>query len=183
VLIRGLLYDDLLAAANEASQQIGNRLELYGVRREGLRADAWRLRLRVADLDKPGARLHYSHHLGYRQSPLRSRHACAHACGAFFCAVFKRNPQAFVRSSFTIYRGVGNSFVTYRGVESFLRAFPDILEANVGSPRYPIRLGDSCTCKSDELVTDSLRPELWRMGEPGIPTVESVNRKEEVTKR
>ncbi len=173
MIIRGISREDLLAAADVASMALGNRLEVYNLWPANRSETAWRLRLKVADLDKPGARLHLnSYYLGHSEEPRRSRHACAHAHGAFYCAAFERGATS-----------IGTAMATYRGAQHFLYTLPEILERNIGSVFFPIRFADSCTCPSDYIATDSLRPELWHYGTAELPSVENTSKRDEVRAR
>jgi hypothetical protein len=147
MLIRGVTRDDLMAAADVASMALGNELVVYDLRPANRSQTAWRLRLKVADLDKPGARLHLrDYYFGVTERPRRSRHACCHAHGAFYTAVFERNEHAVIETA----------HARYRGARDFLCAYPVVLDRNIGSMMFPIRFGDCCTCHSDLIETDSI---------------------------
>ncbi len=142
MLVRGISREDLEAAVGVASRALGNELEAYDVTLANKRGDAWNVRLKVRDLDEPGARLHlHMYYLGHAPKPRRSGHACGHAVGAFMAACFERNPHARSKTG----------FVSYRDAWDFLSSYRQILDRNIGSQMLPIHFGDSCTCEDDEV--------------------------------
>jgi hypothetical protein len=163
MIVSGVTREDLLAAADIAGGVLGNplhftRLDSYNPKRHVVR-------LQVASLDLPGARLHlHPYLLGRSQKPRRSRRACGHAVGAFLVAVFERNPNARVQST----------MCTFKGVKSFLALYRTVLERNVGSRMIPIRFADSCQCFTDDIYTDTLEPYLWEQGHMEMPSAENV---------
>ena len=163
MIVSGVTREDLIAAAGIAGGVLGN--PLHFTRLDSYSEKKHVVRLRVRNLDAPGARLHlHSYLLGHSRNPRRSRHACGHAEGAFLVAVFERAPDARVLSAMT----------TYRGSRDFLARYRTILERNIGSRMIPIRYADSCQCYYDEICTDSIRPMLWGWGEMEMPTAENM---------
>jgi hypothetical protein len=169
MIIRGISLADIEAAADVASPAIGNRIIPYEVHPVKKRETAWKLRLKVASLDKPGSRLHlHSYLLGFCEKPRRSRHACGHTVGAFLVGVFERNP----------YCRVSTTFMTYKDAWNFLGRYQEVLDTNIGSKMCPVRLADSCSCLHDEVCTASL--EQWRWRPPGVPELPNPQNTETV---
>ncbi len=71
-------------------------------------------------------------------------------------------------------------YLDHPGHRVHLHSWGDVMEANVGSRYCPVRFADSCSCASDAVPTDTIEPWTWRLGEPALPTPESVNRQREV---
>jgi hypothetical protein len=135
MIISGITREDLEAARDVASTTLGN--ELVFSEFESYRANRrHKVRLQVGDIDGPGARRHsHMYLLGYLTRPRRSRFACSHTYGHLFVAIFERCPRARIRTA----------MADYRGARDFLRKYPLVLDANVGSQMFPIRFGDECT--------------------------------------
>ena len=159
VIISGVSREDLEAARAVASQALGNellfsKLHSYSPKRHGVR-------LQVTDINGPGARRHSSMYiLGYCEHPRRSRFACSHAHGAFYVAIYEREPWAKIHTA----------MVYYKDAWDFLGLYRTVLDRNVGSMMFPIRFADECTCETDVIETSTLEDYLWRpSGFPEIP--------------
>jgi hypothetical protein len=164
MIISGISREDLEAAREVASQALGNeivfgKLHSYRPKRHGVR-------LQVHDIDGPGARRHSSMFLiGHAQKPRRSRFACSHAHGAFYVAVFEREPFAKIQTCYAYYRDAWD----------FLNVYRTVLDRNIGSMMFPIRFSDECTCTSDVIDTTTLEDWLWRpFGTPEMPNPENT---------
>ncbi len=158
MIVNGLSYPDLKAAREVASWALGNELVFSKIEAYG--EDLYRIRLRVRDIDGPGARWHGSaYHLGYANWPRRSWFACSHAYGFLYVAIYERNPRAKITTA----------QIHYRDAWDFLNQYQTALDQNVGSRTLPLRGGDECVCYSDDIVTDTLRPSLWERGFAELP--------------
>jgi hypothetical protein len=167
MIIKGISAADLEAARDVASTTLGN--ELVFSEFESHRPNRHRVRLQVADIDGPGARRHsHMYCLGYGNAPRRSRHACGHAYGFLFVAIYERAPMCRIQTAFAV----------YRDVYDFLAKYPSVFDKNVGSRMVPLRFGDECTCETDDIGDDPLRVGSWHIGVPEMPTPENTNRRE-----
>jgi hypothetical protein len=151
MIISGISRQDLLASREVASRALGNellfgKLHSYSPKRHGVR-------LQVQDIDGPGARRH-SHMflMGYSQRPRRSRFACSHAHGAFYVAIYEREPWAKIQTAMAYYRNAWD----------FLGLYNTVLDRNAASRMCPIRFADECTCETDEIDTTTLEDYFWR---------------------
>jgi hypothetical protein len=167
MIIAGVSLQDLEAARDVASQALGNELIFSELRSYSPTRHA--ARLQVRHIDRVGARRHchlsiarsssWVYVMGLTDKPRRSRYACGYCYAYLFTAIYERAPEATIRTA----------FCTYRNWHHFLAAYPDVLDMNVGSSAYPIRLADACNCETDEVPTDSIQPWLWRLGEAQMP--------------
>lgn len=89
-------------------------------------------RLAVRDSRGPGSRTSWKG----RHGP----YACWHAYRDVLSEVFRRYPDAVIRSG-TSWR------VTYRGREGFLATYPDTAYRNVGSEVSPVTMPELCECE------------------------------------
>ncbi len=151
MIISGVTRETLEAAREVASAALGNEIIFYDF--DSYSDKRHRFRLKVKDIDGPGARLHsHMYSLGYAQKPRRSRYACSHTYGFFYVAVYEREPLAKIHTAMAYYRDAWD----------FLQLYQRVLDRNVGSQMLPLRYGDECTCLSDEIPTDTLESYLWR---------------------
>jgi hypothetical protein len=163
MIISGITHEDLESARDVASALLGNEivfseLHSYSPKRH-------QVRLQVRDIDGPGARRHsHSYVMGATGKPRRSRFACRHTYGHLFAAIYVRNPLAKIQTAFAYYRDLWD----------FLAYYQDVLDRNIGSVMYPLRLGDECTCDSDEIPTDTLEPWMWRRGHEELPSAQNM---------
>jgi hypothetical protein len=163
MLISGISIEDLEAAREVASQDLGN--ELIFTEFESLSPTRHKVRLQVRDIDGPGARRHsMMFFIGAAKAPRRSRYACAHAWGFLFVAIYERNPHAYIRTA----------DITYHNAWEFLATYETVLNRNVGSQACPIYFADECTCPSDTIPTDTI--EGWSLGIAEVPSPENMGR-------
>ena len=97
----------------------------------------WRLRggLRVRLAPPRGAQPRYFKR-GYGLRRL-SHCLCWHGFEAFFRALYRRVPEASVRTA----------IAWYRNAENFAATYLETAHRNIGSPRHPLELQDACDCK------------------------------------
>jgi hypothetical protein len=162
LIISGLTREDLEACRDVASRTLGN--ELLFTELESYSAKRHRVRLQVADIDGPSARRHsLAYMYGHSKRPRRSRFACGHSYGIFFVCVYERNQYARIHTAFAAYRDCWH----------FLGTYQDALDRNIGSMMCPLRLGDECTCESDDIYSDTL--EAGRVRPPGVAELPSTS--------
>jgi hypothetical protein len=151
MIISGISRQDLLASREVASRALGNEL-LFG-KLHSYSPKCHGVRLQVQDIDGPGARRH-SHMflMGYSQRPRRSRFACSHAHGAFYVAIYEREPWVKIQTAMAYYRNAWD----------FLGLYNTVLDRNAASRMCPIRFADECTCETDEIDTTTLEDYFWR---------------------
>jgi hypothetical protein len=156
MIVSGISREDLEHARDVASRILGN--ELVFSEFHSYRPNRHRVRLQVADIDDPGARRHpHAYMMGYAKRPRRSRFACGHAYGMLFVAIYEREPHARIQTAMAVYSDVWGFLGTYEAV----------LDKNSGSVMVPVRYADECTCVTDDIYDDPLRPYLWDLG--GVP--------------
>src|SRR4051794_40778598 len=116
MIVSGISAEDLEAARDVASRALGN--EIVFSEFESYSPTRHRVRLRVENIDGPGTRRRHSlsYFYGWVKAPRRSRHACGHAYGMLFVAVFERAPQARIQTAFATYYGARDFLETYEYV-------------------------------------------------------------------
>jgi hypothetical protein len=163
VIISGVSLEDLEAARELASQDLGN--EIVFTELESYSPARHRVRIKVSDIDGPGARRHsLGYFYGFSKAPRRSRRACAHAYGLLFVQVYCRDPKARIQTA----------QITYRSAADFVARYPDVLCRNVGSMVCPLAYCDECTCTTDYIGADELEDSrLYIDGVPLVPAMPS----------
>lgn len=136
--------DDLREIAAEVGVKIHSDYAGTGIRKDGR---AWNFRLALdSSVPKRDAGYKYQRTSTSGFNPDRRVAAvCWHGHRDFMRAIFAKDANARIKSS----------FADYKGAENFERDFPGTAYRNVGSMMYPMFMKDACTCAWGDWDVDS----------------------------
>ena len=149
--------DELRAIAHELGLKIYDDHPTYG--RGGIRKDgrAWNFRLALdATQKKDGWAKYHRTSTSYFHEGRKVAAVCWHGHRDFMIEVYKRDPDARIKSA----------FADYRGVADFREKYPKTAYRNLGSMMNPVYAMHACACAhSGWLVDLSPVPDVqeWRM--------------------
>lgn len=130
--IRGITYDQMLAAVAAVSPEYDGNVEIHQDAKpltQGVRGpNGFRGRIRVKSSREAGARRSWSGR--------RTVSACWHVHRDIMVEVFNLNPSA----------RISTSLADYRGREDFLNKYPGTAHHNIGSMMTPAYMPELCDC-------------------------------------
>lgn len=129
---------EIRECADEIGVQIHSDWAGNGIMRDGR---AWNFRLALRSGVKRGRNHKYQRmSAGYNAGERRVAAVCWHGHRDFMRAIYRRDPDARIKSA----------FADYRGSEEFEQKFPTTGDRNIGSMYYPTLAREACTCGHDE---------------------------------
>lgn len=143
--------EELRTIAHELGMKIHSDWNGSGISADG-RAWNFRLALNVDEKIDGWAKYHRTS-TSYFHEGRKVASVCWHGYRDYMIEIFKRDPEARIKTA----------FADYRGVEDFKDKYPDTGHRNVGSMMNPIAMANACACAySGWLVDLSIYPDASR---------------------
>lgn len=137
--ISGLSLDQFRVVVEDTSRRYGGNLAVHADASDhSARKPRCTARVTVRDSYGPGARTSWSGRHG--------RYACWHAYRDVLLSLFRRYPDAIVRTGLAV----------YRGQEGFLRDYPATGHVNIGSQVQPVTMPALCACEDTRPVCSTV---------------------------